>query len=154
MIYVYDMVMNEKRITSFKRYGARYKLEKKFVMGDRTFYSFIAPGMEKILVVPGFAEMYRELEVKLSKYTGGTDFDSYKKWIQKNINHYVTVEDFPTEESSNGIMRVVSVDYKDIRATFEYLNDSMRIGQEFEIRDNNIFGNGIVVLMNMNMEEA
>ncbi len=151
MIYVYDMAFNGKRVLSFKRYGVRYKLEKKFMMGTREFYSFTCPGREKILVVPGFAEQYREVEAKLAKYSGDGSLESYKKWIRKNINTYFTEEDFPTEASSTGMMKVLGADYLDIRVTFEYLNDRMRLGEEFEIRDHNIFGNGIVVQMNVNM---
>ena len=153
MTYVYDMTMNDKRITSFKRYGATFRLEKKFVMGDRVFYSFTSPGMEKILVVPGFAEQYRELEAKLAAFNCKSDLNACRRWIKKNISSSFTEEEFPTELSESGNMLVIGFDYKDIRATFEYMNDTLSIGQEFEIRDNNLFGNGIVVSMNVDTGE-
>jgi len=153
MIYVYDMVMNKERITSFKRYGIKYHLERKFLMGNREFYSFIAPGAEKILVVPGFAEMYRDVEAMLNRYNGDSTYNAYIKWVKKNVNQRITEEDIPSSESTNGVIKTVVCDYKDIRVTFEYLNGKMRISQEFEIRDHNIFGNGIVVLMNIDMNE-
>lgn len=152
MIYVYDMAMNGKRVASFKRYGVRYKLEKKFMMGDREFYSYVCPGREKILVVPGFAEQYREAEAKLAKYNGERTYEAYRKWVAKNINHTYSEEDFPTLESATGVMKVIGAEYLDIHVTFEYLNGKLRIGDEFEIRDHNIFGNGIVVQMNIDMK--
>ncbi|MCQ2435592.1 MAG: hypothetical protein MJ101_01655 [Clostridia bacterium] len=152
MIYVYDTIVT-KETKKLHRYGATYKLEQKFRMGTRQFYSYICPGMEKILVVPAFAEMYREAERIISKFGKGKNEDQYLELIQKHVSRFVTAEEFPNDESETGIMMVYTVEYKDIRVGFEYMNHELKIANEFEIRDNNIFGNGIVVSMNLDEEE-
>lgn len=153
MIYIYDMVMNEKRITSFTRYTSHYKLERKFVMGTKVFYSFVCPGAQKILVIPGFAEQFKEVQQKLSRYRGGKGYDCYKRWILKELGEIDEEDDYPTQENEAGIMKVVTVLYKDIKVSFEYVNGKMRLIPEFEIYQNNIFGNGKIVVMNQGKDE-
>ena len=153
MICVYDTVITGMPET-FRRYGITYHLEKRFKMGDKVFYSFIASGKEKVLVIPGFAQQYREAEAKCQKFGKGKSIEDYKRLVRRNINNFIVVDTVPNDESETGSMFMISAEYKDIYVTFECMNGEIRISDEFEIRDNNIFGNGIVVLMNMNMEEA
>lgn len=152
MICVYDTAMTGKPDT-FRRYGVTYHLEKRFRMGNRVFYSFIAPGVEKILVVPGFALQYREAENKCLKYPTGKTLEDYQRLIKRDFNRYIVTDVMPNDDSRTGQVHTITVDYKDIQVTFEYMNDILTIAPEFEIRDNNIFGNGIVVAMNIDMED-
>ena len=153
MICVYDTVMTGMPAT-FRRYGVTYHLEKRFRMGDKVFYSFVADGQEKVLVVPGFAQQYREAEAKCQKFGKGKSFEEYVRLVKRNINNFVVLDKVPSDEDETGLINTITADYKDIRVTFECTNSGIKIAEEFEIRDNNIFGNGIVVLMNMNMEES
>lgn len=152
MICVYDTAMTGKPDT-FRRYGVTYHLEKRFRMGDRTFYSFIAPGAEKILVIPGFAIQYRDAEKKCLKYPTGKTLQDYQRMIKKDFNHYIVTDVVPNDESETGMMHTITTEYKDIRVTFAYINDTLTIEPEFEILSNNLFGEGIVVAMNIDMEE-
>ena len=153
MIFVYDTVLTGKPEV-FRRYGITYHLEKRFRMGNRTFYSYIAPGAEKILVIPGFAQQYREAEAKCRKYGTGKSLEDYQRLIRRDINRFIVTEEVPNDDSRTGVMHNIYAVYKDIQVTFEYMNDILGIAPEFEIVEDNIFGNGIVVAMNINMEDA
>ncbi len=152
MIYIYDTVI-QKFETKIKRYGSYYTLENRTRMGDQYFYTFECPDREPLLIVPRFAEQYREVERFCQRYTYCKKFETCKAHVQKNINKYVTVDQMPNEDSSTGVMKVISTTYKDIKVDFYYMNNRLTLSQEFEIISNNLFGNGIVVLMNINMEE-
>ena len=152
MIYIYDTVV-DKTVTTFKRYGCTFKLERRSRMGDREYYSFVYPGMQKLLVIPGFAQQYKEIEAKVSRFPKNKDFEDYLKCITRQIDKYATYEEFPTDESETGTMHVISANYKDISVQFEFMNKKLTLSEEFDIERNNIFGNGITVLMNVNMEE-
>lgn len=154
MIYVYDTVFKDTPVKTFKRYGITFKLEKKNVMGKSVYYSFVAPGMEKILVIPGFAEQYHEAEAKLKRAPHDVSLKDARRWIQRSFSPPVEEDEFPTEESDNGVVTVMKVEYRDITLTFEYLNNNLRLNTTFEIRDNNIFGNGIEVAMYTDVEES
>jgi hypothetical protein len=41
----------------------------------------------------------------------------------------------------------------DIRLTFEFIDEKLIMAEEFEIISNNIFGNGIIVSMNIKTED-
>lgn len=148
MIYIYDAVI-DKTATTFDRYGCTFKLEKRSRMGDREYYSFVYPGMQKLLVVPGFAQQYKEVEAKVSRFPKNKDFEDYLKCITRQIDKYATYEEFPTDESETGTMHVITADYKDIRIQADYMNKKLTLSDQFEIVKNNMFGNGITVLMNM-----
>lgn len=153
MIYVYDTVIKEGQKT-LKRYGAVYRFEKRFRMGDRLFYSFLCSGREKMLVVPQFAEQYRNVEaIAHAKLKPEKDFDYYLKGIKKYIDPDCIVEQYPAEESATGTMEVITCRYKDIQVTFEYMNNEITLTSEMTINSSNLFGDGIVVQMNVDMEE-
>jgi hypothetical protein len=153
MIYIYDTVIEPYK-TAMKRYGSVYKLENRTKMGAQMFYTFTAPDQEKILVVPHFAEQYRQAEKFYQTITSCKKLETCIGHIKRGLSKQISMEEIPNEESDNGIMTVITVDYYDIRIQFEYMNNHLVLSQEFEITDNNIFGNGIVVTMNMNMEDA
>jgi len=153
MIYIYDTVI-EPYQTAMKRYGIAYKLENRTRMGDQLFYTFTATGQEKMLVIPHFAEQYRQVERFYKKVCGLKKLEICISHIKKELNKRVVVEEIPNENSETGIMTVISVDYIDIRVQFEHMNHHLAFSPEFEIMNNNIFGNGIVVIMNMDMEDA
>lgn len=148
MIYIYDSIV-EPNVKTFSRYGTTFKLEKRSKMGNNIFYSFVHPGMQKLLVVPGFAEQYREAEAIIKRFPPNRDFEDYMKRITRQIDKYATYEEFPTDESETGTMQVITADYKDIRIQADYIDKKLTLSDEFEIVKNNIFGNGITVLMNM-----
>lgn len=151
MIYIYDSIVGPMDKT-FKRYGATYKLEKRSRMGDNVFYSFVYPGMEKLLVVPRFAEQYREAEAILKKFAKNKSFEDYLKMVQRQIDRQATYDEYPDEDSETGVMQVIVANYKDIQIQFDCMNRKLKLQDEFTIMQNNIFGNGNTVLMNMNME--
>lgn len=153
MIYIYDRVMAPYE-TEIKRYGARYTLENRTRMGDQVFYTFKAPGRENLMVVPHFAEQYREVERICNKLTYTKKLETCCSHIRREVNKWITCEDFPSEESSTGIMTAITADYKDIRVEFHHMNGRLTLSPEFEIISNNLFGNGVVVLMNLDMEDS
>lgn len=148
MIYIYDSIV-EPNTKTFSRYGATFKLEKRSKMGNKMFYSFVYPGMQKLLVVPEFAEQYREAETIINKFPPNREFEDYMKRFTRQIDKYASSEEFPTDESETGTMHVITADYKDIRIQVDYMNKKLTLSDEFEIVKNNLFGNGITVLMNM-----
>ncbi len=152
MIYIYDTVIQDFE-TKVKRYGSYYTLENRTRMGDQYFYTFEAPDREPLLFVTRFAEQYREVEKFCQRYTYCKKFETCKIHIQRDINKQIKVEDVPNDASSTKTMKVVSAIYKDISVEFNYMNNRMTLSPEFEIVSNNLFGNGIVVLMNVNMED-
>ncbi len=152
MIYIYDTVI-EPFTTKIKRYGAYYTLDNRSRMGDQLFYTFKNAGREPLLIVPRFAEQYREVEAFVRKYSFCPKEETCYRHIRRDINKYIDVDDMPNEDSSTGIMKVIRAVYKDIRVEFEYMNNRMTLSSEFEIISNNLFGNGIVVLMNVDVSQ-
>ena len=147
MIYIYDKVL-EKYETSFKRYGVNYVLEKRFRMGRQLYYSFTAPGREKLLVIPGFAEQYREVE----RIRKSRRLDTCLGHIKGDINRKIRVDEYEDSNAADGRLTVISTTYKDIEISFEYKDNQLLLSPEFRIVENNLLGNGIVVIMNMDME--
>lgn len=144
MIYIYDSVVVPGKEESFERYGVKYKLEKRHNMGGQIYYSYIHQGMEKILVIPGFVTQFHELEKAITKQTAGKNFETCRKVIRKLVS--VEEEDtYPSDTSVTGEMTVIIGQYKDIGVTFDFENGKLAIEQEFEIRQNNVFGNGLVI---------
>ncbi len=152
MIYIYDTVI-EPFTTKIKRYGAQYTLETRTRMGEQTYYTFKNEGREPLLIVPHFAAQYKEVEKFVTRFSYCPRFETAKAHVQREINKYIEVDDMPNDESTTGIMKVMFVVYKDIKVEFNYMNNRLSLSPEFEIVSNNLFGNGIVVLMNINMEE-
>ncbi len=152
MIYIYDRTI-EPYETTIRRYGATYTLEKVTRMGEQKFFSFVSSGREKILVVPRFAEQYFQAEKIFDKFKNCKKLETCINHIKRGFNRYVVVEEFPNEDSETGIMIMITVDYMDIRLQFQFMNNELSLYPEFEILNNNIFGNGVVVTMNLNMED-
>ncbi len=152
MVYIYDRVVQPFE-TRIKRYGAHYTLENRTRMGDQIFYTFGAPDRESLLIVPRFAEQYREAEKICNRYSFCAKFATACAHIKRDINKHITTDEMPNDESDTGVMQTISAIYKDIKVEFDYMNRRLTINPEFEIISNNLFGNGIVVLMNVNMEE-
>jgi len=150
MIYVYDTPI-EINMVSLERFGVNYKLEKNFKMGKRKMASFIAPGAEKILVVPQFIQQYQQLEKKLEKMLHKPKED-FIRYVTMYVDPEHADDELPSEESSSGTIYTMVCRWKDIRVTLEYLNGHARLAREFEIVENNLFGNGIVVDLDANRE--
>ncbi len=151
MIHIYDTVMDEFK-TKIKRYGSYYTLDGRTKMGDQTFYTFKNPAREPLLIVPRFAEQYKEMEAFCLRNSYCPRFSTCLSRIKRDINKNIEVDDMPNNNSSTGVMKVIRVVYKDIKVQLEYMNNRLELSPEFEIIRNNLFGNGIVVLMNVNME--
>jgi hypothetical protein len=152
MVYVYDTVIKPNE-TEIKRYGIEYTLENKTRMGSQVFYTFTAPSEEKLLLVPYFAEQYKEVEAIYKKFNK-KNLDSCIAHIKKEMNKLVVVEEILNMNSETGASTLLTVDYKDIRVQFEFIDGKLVMASEFEIIKNNIFGNGVIVTMNLDMEEA
>ncbi len=152
MVYVYDTII-QPTVSETKRYGIVYTLENITKMGSQYFYTFTAPSEEKLLVVPYFAEQYREVEELYKKYDK-KNLDACVARIKKEINKLAVVEETVNANSSTGFSTLITVDHKDIRVQFEYIDGRLTLVPEFEIIKNNIFGNGVIVTMNLDMEEA
>lgn len=152
MIYIYDTVIARGQ-TELRRYGANYKLTHRHKMDKDYFYTFTTPGRETILVVPRFAMHYNELAEKTQRLGHGKSLEAYIKAIKKNISESFTLDEFVNNDSVTGTSTIIYVDCGDIQITYEYYNNELHLSDEFEIIRENLFGNGIVVLMNVNMEE-
>lgn len=152
MIYIYDRVLQPFE-TEIKRYGAHYTLDNRTRMGEQTFYTFKSPGRESLMLVPRFAEQYREVEKLCARFSYCKKLETCCGHIRREVNRRITTEQFPNEESATGTMTVITAEYKDIKAEFHYMNGRLTLSPEFEIISNNLFGNGVVVLMNLNMED-
>ncbi len=150
MIHVYDTVI-EPYATQIERYGAKYKLENKTKMENQYFYTFKAPDRETIIVIPRFAEQYREVEKFCKKYFYCKKLETCKVHIQRDISKTIKIDKMPNSDSATGIMYVISAVYKDISVSFNYMNNKMELAPEFEIVANNVFGNGIHVTMGLNV---
>lgn len=145
MIYIYDIILkNTDKNAVFERYGAKYKLEAKHKMGTYLYYTFTCPGMETLMVVPQFMQQYTELERVLAQLGKGKTYEKYRTALRK----VVEIEDedeYPSETSTTKVMKILSCSYKDIGIVFEFENNEIHLTKEFEIRQNNIFGNGQTV---------
>ncbi len=152
MVYIYDRVI-EPYETKIRRYGAIYTLENRTRMGEQQFYTFVSPGRESLLVVPRFAEQFREVEKFCLRYSYSKKLETCCGHIRREINKRIEIDTMPNDESDTGIMTTIAAHYKDIKVEFQFMNSRMYLNPEFEIISSNLFGNGIVVLMNLNMEE-
>jgi hypothetical protein len=152
MINVYDRIV-EPYETSIKRYGIEYTLEKRTRMGNQLFYTFTAPGEEKLLIIPYFAEQYKQAEKIYRKISRFRKLDTCINHLKRELNRRVIAEEIINSDSKTGYSTLLTVDYMDIRLTFEFIDEKLIMAEEFEIISNNIFGNGIIVSMNINTED-
>jgi len=144
MTYIYDTVIDINAV-SLERYGVTFKLEQTFKMGSRKFASFTAPGMDKLLIVPQFAEQYQKICSRLIHLKKDKTFDDYVKYIQQRITEEVTVDSEPDLNDESVIVYNCTFQYKDIKVKLLYSNGKMWMSPEFEVVQNNLFGNGFVV---------
>lgn len=144
MTYVYDLLLDINAV-SFERYGVTYKLEQTFKMGNRKMSSFKADGMDKVLVVPQFIEQYCKLDSKLKNLTKKKTFEDCVKYIQQRIDPEPVLDAEPDPEDENVMIQNIVCQFKDIRVKIYYKKETMELDSEFEIVQNNLFGNGILV---------
>ena len=145
MIYIYDEALQGiERDPSFVRFGTRYKLLARHKMGEQVYFTFSAPGCEKLLVVPGFRKEYDEFEKKLKKLGDGKTFESYRKHLRTMMDLEEENEE-ESETSDTGVRQTMTGQYRDIGLTVCYENKTVFLTKDFEIRQNNVFGNGISV---------
>lgn len=151
MMYVYDTIIQPYE-TTLKRYGGTYTLKNISRMEQQRFYLFEASGRESILVVPRFIEQYRQAQRIASQFKNVKKPQTAFNHIRHSIDRNAVMEELPNEGAANGVMYAITVTYQDIRFEFNHMDDTLTIGGEFEILDNNIFGNGVVVTLNLDME--
>ncbi len=146
MQHVYDRVIQpfEKKI---EVNGAIYTLENKTKMGENTYYTFVCSGRETLLIVPQFAEQYMEVEKFAMRYCFCKKLETCRIHIKREISKFIKVHKLTNSASATGEMYVLSAVYKDIKVNFNYMNNHLTLSPEFEIINNNLFGNGITVNM-------
>jgi len=145
MQYIYDSALKGvERTQSFTRFGTTFKLEARHKMGDSTYYTFSNPGSEKLMVIPKFMQEYLEIVKKISNLGSGKTYEQYRRYL-RNMIELEEEDEFESDTSDDGIMKVLSGMYKDIGITIHYENKNLKVTKDFEIRQNNIFGNGITV---------
>lgn len=152
MINIYDRII-EPYETTIKRYGIEYTLEKRTRMGKQLFYTFTAPSEEKLLIIPYFAEQYKQAEKVYKKISRCRTLDTCINHLKKELNKRVIAEEIINSDSKTGYSTQLTIDYMDIRLNFEFIDDKLIMAEEFEIISNNIFGNGRIVSMNLNNED-
>jgi len=144
MTYIYDTPLEINAVT-FERYGITYKLEQTFKMGSRKFASFKADGMDKILLVPQFAEQYYKLDAKLKKLAKNKTYEDCVKYVEQRIDPMPIEDEEPDEKDDTVMLKYITCQFKDIKVKIYYKNGVMELAPEFEIVQNNLFGNGILV---------
>ena len=145
MIYIYDARLDGiQNNPSFVRFGTRYKLLARHKMGEQLYFTFSAPGCEKLLVVPGFRKQYDEFGKKLLKFGQGKTYDAYRKFLRTAMD--VEEESETESEKEEGVVvKTLTGQYRDIGLTVCIEGREAYLAKEFEIRQNNVFGNGIMV---------
>lgn len=151
MMYVYDTVIAPYE-TTLRRYGGVYTLKNVTRMENQRFFKFECSGRESVLVVPHFVEQFKAIEKTLEQFKISKKPEAGLNFVRKHFDRHAVMELVPNEDSRMGVMQSISAQYKDIKVLFEYMNDELSLVQEFEIVDKNLFGNGIMVSMNINME--
>lgn len=152
MIYIYDTVI-EGQVTEIKRYGAKYKFASKTKMGNQFYYTFKASGRESLIFISRFAEQYRKVEQLVGKFGKCKDGEAVRTKIVKRIDRDVIEEFFEGNSAEETGLYVYTAFYKDIRVEIHYEDGEVVLQQDFEIKQNNIFGNNVTVTMNMDMED-
>lgn len=152
MINIYDRII-EPYETTIKRYGIEYTLEKRTRMGQQMYYTFTAPGEDKLLIIPHFAEQYKQAEKLYKKFANCKKLETCINHIKRELDKRPIVEEIININSQTGYSTQIIADYMDIRLTFEFYDDRLYMAEEFEIINNNIFGNGIIVTMNLETDE-
>ena len=151
MICIYDSLIDPKA-TSFSRYGMTYKLDKRATKGDKTYYYFSAPGMEKLLVTADFAKQYYEAQKICNKFPAGKDIDFYLKSLKRSIDKNVSAEEYPSD-SDSGTTYIFTAAYKDIQVQFEFDGTALSLTDQFVIVKGDIFGKGETVTMTKESED-
>jgi len=144
MTYIYDTPL-EINTVSIERYGVTYKLEQTFKMGNRKFASFVAEGSDKILLIPQFANQYYKLDAKLKKLAKNKTFEDCVRYVQQHIDPDPVLDEEPDDEDENVMNKFITCQFQDIKVKIYYKNGVMTLSSEFEIVQNNLFGNGILV---------
>lgn len=151
LMYVYDTVVAPYE-TTIHRYGGTYTLKNISRMDNQRFFKFECSGRESILVVPRFVEQFRAVEKVLDQFKPSKKEEAGLNFVRKHYDRHAVAEVVPNDLSATGQMTLITVKYEDIQLQFEYMNQQLTLVQEFEILDKNLFGNGIVVSLNINTE--
>lgn len=151
MMYIYDTAIAPHE-TTLRRYGGVYTLKNISRMESQRFFLFESPGREPILVVPRFVEQFNQVDKILQRYRPAKKAETALAFARKHIDRHAVMEDVPNNDSESGMTQIISCHYQDIQVQLEYIDCQLRLMQEFEILDKNLFGNGIVVSMNFDME--
>lgn len=142
MIRVYDTMVNAET-KSLVRYGATYKLQNVTRSGNQRIYTYNAPGMETMVVIPSFRSQWDEAYRIISKLGKGKSLTAYTQLVQMKIDKNASIADIAAEDGED--RKGIFARYKDIEIELEYDGTQITLLKLFTIRDHNVFGNDILV---------
>ena len=93
---------------------------------------FTAPGEEKLLKYL-FAEQYKQAEKIYKKISRCRKLDTCINHLKRELNKAVIAEEIINSDS-NRYSTLLTVDYMDIRITFEFIDEKLIMAEEFEIQ--------------------
>lgn len=142
MIRVYDMMVDGTTKT-VSRYGATFKLTNVTRADNRRIYTYQAPGMETMVVIPDFRKQWDEVNKIASKIGKGKSLTAYTQIVQMKIDKNASVADISGDDGEE--KKGIFARYKDIEIELEYDGKQLILLKLFTIRDHNVFGNNILV---------
>ena len=146
MTRIYDIVVDNRNRT-IVRYGKHYKLENISRMGEQRYYTYKAAGLDTLIVVPYFRVQWNEANKIIKDITNGmgesNDLSIYSQIINEKCFSGFRIED--TTDADGMAAKMIVARYKDIDIEIEINEQSITLQKIFTIRDNNIFGNDVVV---------
>lgn len=141
MIRVYDMLVDETKKT-ISRYGATFKLSNVTRDENQKVYTYQAPGMETMVVIPTFRKQWEEVKKIVAKLGKGKSLTAYSQLVQMKVDKKAHIVDITADDEER---KGISARYKDIEIELEYRDKQLILMELFTIMDHNMFGNKIFV---------
>lgn len=130
-------------VKTISRYGAAYKLTNVTRMGNQRIYTYQAPGMETLVVVPVFRKQWDEAYQIVSKIGKGKSLTAYLQLIQMKISKSAVISNIAGDDGED--RKGIVAHYKDIEIELEYDGSRLILLKMFTIKNHNVFGNDIFV---------
>lgn len=149
MHYMYDQILNSKKET-IVYLEKEYTLVSRNTMGNFVYYSYKGDSSEDmIIVVPKFAEEFLEAAKKYMNIKNCASNETVMIRLKKTYKNNPEMDKMII---SGEELYIYSVQYKDIRLSFQLENEKFTLQPSFTILNNNIFGNNISVDISENPE--
>lgn len=149
MQYLYNQIVNNKKEEMIYLEKV-YTLISRSTMGNFVYYSYRGDSSKDIIIVVSkFAEEFLEAAKKFMNIKNCASNDAVMIRLKKTFKHTPEMDKMIINGND---LYIYSVQYRDIRLSFQLENEKFTMQPSFTIIANNVFGNNIHVDISENPE--